>query len=198
VAVLSSGRDDRLARLEAVLYASGRPLSLATIVAHLKLDNEQEARELANRLGEIYIVDGSPLEIRHLPEDRVVLQLKTEFTKEARRFSLRPLLTAGPLRTLSYIAYNQPIEQREVAIARGSQSYQHIKQLVQMGLVAKEKGKGRAKLLRTTDDFADTLGLSRDKSAMKRQLRSLFTKLEMEELERKGDKGEGRKDTAPP
>ena len=74
-----SSRDDKLARLEAVLYASGRPLSLATIVAHLRLDNEQEAKQLANRLGEIYEQDGSPLEVRHLPEDRVVIQLKTDY-----------------------------------------------------------------------------------------------------------------------
>jgi segregation and condensation protein B len=180
-----SNRDDKLARLEAILYASGRPLSLATIVAHLKLENEQEAKKLTLRLGEVYETDGSPLEVRHLPEDRVVIQLKTDYTKEARKFSIRPLLTAGPLRTLSYIAYNQPIEQREVAIARGSQSYQHIKQLVQMGFVEKEKGKGRAKLLKTTDDFADTLGLSRDRSNMKRQLRSLFHKLEAEDLQSK-------------
>ncbi len=179
-----SSRDDKLARLEAILYASGRPLSLATIVAHLKLENEAEARQLAIRLGEIYEQDGSPLEVKHLPEDRVVIQLKTDYTKEARKFSIRPLLTAGPLRTLSYIAYNQPIEQREVAIARGSQAYQHIKQLVQLGFVEKEKGKGRAKLLKTTDDFADTLGLSRDRANMKRQLRSLFHKLETEDLQR--------------
>ena len=173
--------DDKLARLEAMLYASGRPLSLATIVAHLKLEDEQEAKQLTIRLGEIYELDSSPIEIRHLPEDRVVIQLKTNYTKEARKFSIRPLLTTGPLRTLSYIAYNQPIEQREVAIARGSQSYQHIKQLVQMGLVEKQKGKGRDKLLKTTDDFADTLGFSRDRSNMKRQLRSLFHKLEVKE-----------------
>ncbi len=179
-----SNRDDMLARLEAILYASGRPLSLATIVAYLKLENEQEAKQLTIRLGEIYEQFGSPLEVRHLPEDRVVIQLKTDYTKEARKFSIRPLLTTGPLRTLSYIAYNQPIEQREVALARGSQSYQHIKQLVQMGLVQKEKGNGRAKLLRTTDDFADTLGLSRDRSNMKRQLRSLFHKLETEDLQK--------------
>jgi len=179
-----SGRDDKLARLEAILYASGRPLSLATIVAHLKLDDEREAKQLTIRLGEIYEQDASPLEVRHLPEDRVVIQLKTDYTKEARKFSIHPLLTAGPLRTLSYIAYNQPIEQRAVAIARGSQSYRHIKQLVHMGFVEKEKGKGRAKLLKTTDDFADTLGLSRDRSNMKRQLRSLFHKLEAEDLQK--------------
>jgi chromosome segregation and condensation protein ScpB len=53
-----------------------------------------------------------------------------------------------------------------------------------MGFVEKEKGKGRAKLLKTTDDFADTLGLSRDRSNMKRQLRSLFHKLEAEDLQK--------------
>jgi segregation and condensation protein B len=180
--------DDMLARLEAILYASGRPLSLATIVAYLKLNNEQEAKQLTLRLSEIYEQDSSPLEVRHLPEDRVVIQLKTDYTKEARKFSIRPLLTTGPLRTLSYIAYNQPIEQREVAIARGSQSYQHIKQLVQLGLIQKESGKGRAKLLKTTDDFADTLGMSRDRSNMKRQLRSLFHKLETDNPQQKQEK----------
>ena len=181
-----NSKDDKLARLEAILYASGRPLSLATIVAHLKLENEQEAKQLTLCLGEVYEQDSSPIEVRYLPEDRVVIQLKTNYTKEARKFSIRPLLTTGPLRTLSYIAYNQPIEQREVAIARGSQSYQHIKQLVQMGLVEKEKGKGREKILKTTNDFADNLGLSRDRSNMKRQLRSLFHKLEAKDLQKQG------------
>jgi segregation and condensation protein B len=179
-----SDKESKLARLEAILYATGKPLSLATIVANLKLENEQEAKQLTLRLSELYQQDGSPLEVKHLPEDRVVIQLKTEYTKEARKFSIRPLLTTGPLRTLSYIAYNQPIEQREVAIARGSQAYQHIKQLVQLGFIEKEKGKARAKLLKTTDDFADRLGLSRDRSNMKRQLRSLFHKLEAEELKK--------------
>ena len=183
-----SNRDDRLARLEAILYASGRPLSLATIVAHLKLDNEAEAKQLTLRLGDIYEQGGSPLEVRYLPEDRVVLQLKIDYTKKARKFSIRPPLTAGPLRTLSYIAYNQPIEQREVSIARGSQSYHHIKQLEKLGLVVMERGKGRTKLLKTTDDFADMLGVSRDRSNMKRQLRSLFHRLETGDLKRKQKK----------
>ena len=53
-----------------------------------------------------------------------------------------------------------------------------------MGLVQKEKGNGRTKMLKTTDDFADTLGLSRERSNMKRQLRSLFHKLETEDIQK--------------
>ena len=174
---MSTQSDDYIARLEAILYASGRPISLATIVAHLKLQDEKQARSLVDTLGLLYSEQGSPLEVRNLPEERVVLQLKSDYTREARRFSVKPPLTTGPLRTLSYIAYNQPVEKSAVAEARGSQSYTHIKELEEMGLIEAEKS-GRTEILRTTEDFADYLGLSRDRSAMKRQLKAIFKKLE--------------------
>lgn len=175
---------DKIAELEAVLYASGRPLSLTTLVAHLKMDNERQVADIIAKLSEAYENDGSPLEISELAGGRVVLQLKPNYTKQARRFSMKPLLTAGPLRTLSYVAYNQPVEQKEVAEARGSQSYRHMKALEKMGLITREK-KGRNTLVRTTPDFADYLGLSNDRTAMRRQLRSIFRKLEVREMERK-------------
>ena len=175
---------DKIAELEAILYASGRPLSLTTLVAHLKMENERQVSDLIAKLSEYYENDGSPLEISELVGGRVVLQLKPNYTKQARRFSMKPLLTAGPLRTLSYIAYNQPVEQKEVSEARGSQSYRHMKALERMGLITREK-KGRNTLVRTTSDFADYLGLSNDRTAMRRQLRSIFRKLEVREMERK-------------
>ena len=88
------------------------------------------------------------------------------------------------MRTLSYVAYNQPVEQRLVAEARGSQAYRHLKTLDQMGLISREK-EGRNTIIRTTTDFADYLGLSQDRTSMRRQLRSLFRRLEVRELERK-------------
>ncbi|RLI07995.1 hypothetical protein DRO42_07135 [Candidatus Bathyarchaeota archaeon] len=181
---MSETDDGRLAKLEAVLYASGRPLSLATLCAHLKLNSEMEVSDLLHKLSEIYERDGSPLEIKELPERRVVLQLKPDYTKQARRFSTKPLLTAGPLRTLSYVAYHQPVEQKQVAEARGSQAYRHLKMLEEMGLISRER-KGRATIIQTTPDFADYLGLSRERASMKRQLRRLFKKLELNQMEKR-------------
>jgi segregation and condensation protein B len=173
---MSTSKDSRLAPLEAILYATGKPVSLSSICAHLKLIDETEATKLIKNLSEIYEADGSPLEVRFLPEERVVLQLKPDYSKQA-KFSIKPPLTTGPLRTLSYIAYNQPIEKKEVAEARGSQAYKHIKQLQEIGLVHSEKA-GKDSILRTTDDFADYLGLSRDRGNMKRQLSRIFKRLE--------------------
>lgn len=174
----------KLARLEAMLYASGRPISLASLCAHLRLRSENEVSALLGRLSETYERDGSPLEIKELPEGRVVLQLKPDYSKRARRFSMKPLLTSGPLRTLSYVAYNQPVEQKRVAEARGGQAYRHLRMLDGMGLISRQK-KGRATIVQTTPDFADYLGLSRERSSMKRQLRRIFRTLELKELEKK-------------
>jgi len=52
-----------------------------------------------------------------------------------------------------------------------------------MGLISREK-KGRQTIIRTTPDFADYLGLSQERSSMRRQLRSIFRKLEVKELEK--------------
>ena len=97
---------------------------------------------------------------------------------------MQPLLTDGPLRTLSYVAYNQPVVQKQVAEARGSHSYKHLKILEQIGLISKTK-KGRQTTITTTSEFADYLGLSSDRTSMRRQLRRIFKKLELKEMEKK-------------
>ena len=124
--------EGKLAELEAILYASGRPLSLTTLCEHLRFESELEVSNLIKVLSDTYERDGSPLEVSEVTGGRVVLQLKPIYTKQARRFSIKPLLTAGPLRTLSYVAYHQPVEQKQVAEARGSQAYKHLKALADM------------------------------------------------------------------
>jgi segregation and condensation protein B len=175
---------NKLADLEALLYAASRPVRLTDIVTWLRLENEREASDLIVKLAELYETDNSAIEVSILPQERVVLQLRTDFTKQASRYSLKPLLTDGPLRTLSYIAYNQPIESREVASVRGSQAYKHLKSLEEMGLIHREK-EGRTSIIRTTQDFADYLGLPSDRTNMRRELRKMFRKLELDQIEKK-------------
>jgi len=175
---------NKLADLEALLYAASIPIGLTDIVTRLKLENEREAADLIKKLAITYEEDDSVIEISMLPRERVVLQLRTDYTKQARKYSLKPLLTDGPLRTLSFIAYNQPIEQKDVASARGSQAYKHLALLEEMGLINREK-QGRTRIIRTTQDFADYLGLNTDRTVMRRELRSMFRKLELDQMEKK-------------
>jgi segregation and condensation protein B len=174
---------DDLAKLESILYASGRSLSLTSLCTYLRLDSEKKVSNLINSLSEKYEEDGSALEVRKIPNNRAVLQLKAEYSKQARRFSMKPVLTEGPLKTLSFVAYHQPVLQKEVAEARGSHAYKHLRMLEDMELITKEK-KGRNIIIRTSPDFAEYLGLSRNRSRMKRQLQRMFKRMKLKEMEK--------------
>jgi segregation and condensation protein B len=77
------------------------------------------------------------------------------------------------MKTLSFIAYRQPVTQSYLAKVRGNLVYSHVKQLQEVGLITEER-LGRTKMLRTTQNFADYFNLSHDAQLMKRQLERLF------------------------
>ncbi len=99
----------------------------------------------------------------------VTNQLKAEFTQVARRFATRPLLSKAALRTLSFIAYFQPISSSELALRRSPAAYQHLKELEDVGFVVGQR-QGRGREYSTTSRFADYFGLSADMASLKRQL----------------------------
>jgi len=162
-----------LALLEAALYVAGRPLDLNELCYVLKTRSKNKARKLAKMLMKEYTSRDTALEILELKDERYVLQLKPEFTPYVKKLVTRPLLSTGPLKTLSYIAYRQPISQKRVVEVRGHHVYGHIRLLKETGLIAAERS-GRSTVLRTTEYFADYFGLSHDMATMKKELKHVF------------------------
>ena len=171
-----------LALLEAALYVAGRPLDLTTLGRLVKTRSKKKVKRLAKALIKEYKNRDTALEILELEGERFVLQLKAEYTPKVRRLATRPLLSGGPLKTLSYIAYRQPVPQTQVIDVRGHHAYSHLKQLEDLDLIVRERV-GRKKVIRTTEFFADFFALSHDLRTMKRQLKSIFEdfKPELEE-----------------
>jgi len=169
-----------LALLEAALYVAGRPLDLNDLCSVLKTRSKNKARKLAQMLMKEYANRNIALEILELKDERYVLQLKAEFTPHVKKLVTRPLLSTGPLKTLSYIAYRQPISQKRVVEVRGHHVYGHIRLLKEMGLVAAERS-GRSSVLRTTEYFADYFCLSHDVATMKKELKHVFEDLSKQE-----------------
>lgn len=162
-----------IALIEAALYVAGRPLDLKRLGSVTRIRSKRKVRSIARMLMKEYQNRSTALEILELEDQRFVLQLKSEYSARVRRLSVRPLLTIGPLKTLSYIAYRQPVSRKQVVEARGGHAYGHIKRLNDMGLIECEKD-GRTSTIRTTDYFADYFGLSHKPRLMKRQLRRVF------------------------
>jgi len=163
----------RLALIEAALYVAGRPLDLKTLASVIKTRSKKLAQQLARTLKQEYENRNTSLEILELEDERFVMQLKPAYSSRVRKLAIRPLLTVGPLKTLSYIAYRQPVSQKQVLNVRGHHVYSHLKQLEGLGLITRERV-GRTKVLRTTQFFADYFGLSHDLRTMKRQLKKVF------------------------
>jgi segregation and condensation protein B len=159
--------------LEAALYVAGRPLNLNELSSVLNTRSKNKTKKYMQALMQEYSSRNTAMEILELRDERYVLQLKPDFTPLVKKLVNRPLLSPGPLKTLSYIAYRQPISQKRVIEVRGQHAYGHVKLLKDMGLVAAERA-GRSMTLRTTEYFADYFGLIQDTSAMKRELKRIF------------------------
>lgn len=159
--------------LEAALYVAGRPLDINELCQVIGSRSKKRVIAYTETLVQEYKSRNTALEILALKDQRYVLQVKAEFTPLIKKLVNRPLLSAGPLKTLSYIAYRQPISQKRVVQVRGQHAYGHVKMLKDMGLIVTERS-GRSLALKTTDYFADYFGLTQDTSTLKRDLRKIF------------------------
>jgi segregation and condensation protein B len=162
-----------LALLEAALYVAGRPLDLNELCQVIGSRSKKKVQKYADTLVQEYASRNTALEILALKDERYVLQVKAEFTPLIKKLVNRPLLSSGPLKTLSYIAYRQPVSQKRVVDVRGQHAYGHVKLLKDMGLITAERS-GRTMALKTTDYFADYFGLTHDMSMMKKELKRIF------------------------
>jgi segregation and condensation protein B len=166
-------RAHHLALLEAALYVAGRPLDLNELCQVVGSRSKKRTQSYVEILVKEYGARNTALEILSLKNERYVLQVKAEFTHLIKKLVNRPLLSSGPLKTLSYIAYRQPISQKRVIDVRGQHAYGHVKMLKDMGLIMTERS-GRTLALKTTDYFSDYFGLTTDTSMMKKDLKKIF------------------------
>lgn len=162
-----------LALLEAALYVAGRPLDLNELCQVVGSRSKKRTQMYLDALIEEFKTRSKALEILALKDERYVLQVKAEFTPLIKKLVNRPLLSSGPLKTLSYIAYRQPISQKRVIEVRGQHAYGHVKLLKDMGLILSERA-GRTLALKTTDYFADYFGLTTDTIVLKKDLKKIF------------------------
>ncbi len=164
------------AKIEAALYVSGRPLTAEELAKAAELTSKRKAVALTRSLMQFYNSPERAIQIVEYSGGRFAMQLKPQYSKVAKRFSMKPLLSQSTLKTLTYIAFFQPITSQDLAEKRGPQVYQHIKQLKQMGFIEGEPS-GKTTVYKTTATFSEYFGLSPDPERLKRELKSRGVKL---------------------
>jgi segregation and condensation protein B len=153
--------------IEAALFAAGGPVSDAQMKVMLNR-SVAYVSGLVDQIIEDYRARNSPLEIIRL-DGKYVMQLRSEFASKVMSVSPKEL-TTPVLRTLSIIAYYQPIFQNELVNVRGDKVYDHVAILLECGLIEKVK-EGRSFKLTTTSAFCDYFGLTHgDMESIKKQI----------------------------
>lgn len=151
--------------IEAALFASGEPLDELQLRNLIRVRN---VRELIQGLMDEYAQRGSAIEIVEI-DGKFVMQVKPEYADKVRHIAPKEL-RSPVLRTLSMIAYHQPITVAELVDRRGAAAYDHVRDLEERGLISATPH-GRTRLLQTTPRFAEYFNLdSSDPEAIKRKI----------------------------
>lgn len=166
--------------IEALLFASQRPVSLATIKTIFKGSNIR-TRDISRALDQLASEYAGSKRGVTLEEINGGWQLRTKVdnSEYLKRLSkTRPFRLSGPaLETLSIVAYKQPLTKHEVDEIRGVESGHLVRALMERGLVCfqgKSEGPGKPMLYGTTRKFLETFGL--------RNIKELPTLAEIDEL----------------
>ena len=127
--------DEAAARLEAALYSSGRPLSIEELIKASGTENRAKTLNILESIMKKAKTVFKAIEIVTLPDGSYVFQLKPEYSGTIRRYASKPILAKATQKTLSYIAYEQPISGKQLVEVRGSGVYSHLKELKQLDFI---------------------------------------------------------------
>ncbi|MBU7042851.1 MAG: SMC-Scp complex subunit ScpB [Theionarchaea archaeon] len=146
--------------IEAVLFVSGKPVSLKDLAQALDTPGA-EIKKLIIDLQTHYAQRDSAVEIVETVDKKFVMQLRPDFSEIVMNYAPESGESKAKLKTLSLIAYKQPILQSDVIKYRGTGAYKHIKELESDGIIER-RPKERTYLLTTTQKFAEFYGLKSD------------------------------------
>ena len=167
--------DEAGARLEAALYSAGRPLTVEELIKASGTESRTKTLTLMTNLVKKAKSAFKAIEISALPDGSYVFQLRPEFNTIIRKYASKPLLPTATLKTLSYIAYMQPVSSKRLVEVRGSGVYLHLRLLHQLDYI-EHQNVGRLKIYNTTEKFQKYFGIQGDKDLLKQKL---FTKVRL-------------------
>ena len=156
------------ARMEAILYLKGRPLSLAELAEIAAVSREEAELGLITLITD-YAHRDTALEVRQ-EGTRYSLQLRDGLGDLVQNLLPVDLSTAA-LRTLATIALKKRILQSDLVELRGSGAYDHIKELLAQNFIErKRQSEGRSYWLTLSEKFHRTFAIKPDELKPKRSV----------------------------
>jgi len=185
---------EELKILEAVLFISGRYLSMQELISLSDL-NPIILGDLIERLKDKYNKEDSALEVTE-KNGMWKMDVRQEYTSIINRLATGTAeFSKAEQETLAIIAYKQPIKQSVIIKIRGNKAYDHIKKLTDLELIKRKKS-GHTHELSLSEDFYDYFSVSENdrtsvpglNEEIKKEIEEVEKEVEAEEAE--GNLGE--------
>jgi len=141
--------------VEAALFSSSENLRISDIAEKTGL-SEEDVRYALRDLRKEYEDRDSAIMIAKIGSE-FRMMLRTEYSDYTGMFA-KAEMTGGMMRTLSTIAYNQPVLQSELFRTRGPRTYDDVHALIAMDFVSGKKS-GQTLELTTTKKFSEYFGI---------------------------------------
>lgn len=150
--------------LEAILFAAGEPVPAARLSLILEVD-ETYIWDTASELSREYEENGRGIRVLKLDKSLQMCSAPEYASVIGKTLEQRkpPMLSQPALETLAVVAYFQPVTRAYIDQVRGVDSAYTVGVLIDRGLIercGKLDVPGRPSLLRTTDVFLRTMGIS--------------------------------------
>ena len=155
-------RDELVQAVEAMIFASGRPVSAKAISEILEVETK-EIEEAIEVLKEKLLERNSGVQIIKVNDSYQFATLEKFYAYICKLLDNRPTptLSQAALEVLSIVAYNQCTTRAEIERVRGVSSDSALNKLLEYNLV-EEAGKmnapGRPMMYKTTEDFLKMFG----------------------------------------
>jgi segregation and condensation protein B len=163
--------------VEAALFSAGKPISM---------DDISISTGIEPALVKLYL--------KKLMSSYSRRETSLELIKAGKKYSLRvqepyvekiaslaaPEVNPKLLKTAALIAYHQPMKQSELVDMYGVKIYDHVKELITIGLIRARK-EGSTKVLTTTHKFSEVFGIS---SVSKKKVKGHVKEKVLERLSR--------------
>ena len=167
--VKNENDDEATGKIESALYSAGRPLSIEDLIRASGTESRPKTLALLDSIMKKTKNAFKSIEIVILPDGNYVFQLKPEYSSSVRRYASKPILSKATQKTLSYIAFEQPVSSKQLVEIRGSGVYVHLKELRQLDFI-ENQNIGRMKIYSTTEKFQKYFGISGDTNILKQRL----------------------------
>lgn len=157
-------------RIEAALFAAGRPLSILQLKSAAGVRKIEKVENALRELTKEYSARDTSLEVVEIGEGNYMLRVEPDYVGYVKRVGVKPMISRSLLKTLTLIGLKQPVAQFKIVMLRGSHVYRQVRMLVEMGLV-EAKREGRSKSLRLTPVGLSIFGARSDEE-LKQALRT--------------------------